>query len=77
MQSLIYSCDAPDCDDEEHKAVEVPMGADARDFGVVTVTTSSKSIEPENSVKHLIGDCEELFMNGTISGFDLFTGDDE
>ena len=75
MQSSIYTCDAPDCDDPDHKSVEVPQGKDPRDFGIVTVTTNSKSIDPEDSVKHLIGDCEEAFMNGSISGFDLFTSE--
>ena len=69
MKSLTFTCDAPDCEDK----VEVPSGADPRDFGVVTITTNSKSVAPEDSTKYLIGDCEEQFMNGTISGFDLFT----
>jgi hypothetical protein len=66
-----FTCDAPDCDEE----VDVPEEADPRDFGVVTVTINSKSVAPEDSVKHLIGDCEERFMDGSISGFDLFTAE--
>jgi len=68
-KSLTFTCDAPDCEDE----VEVPSGADPKDFGVVSVTIDSKSVAAEDRVKYLIGDCEEAFMNGTISGFDLFT----
>jgi hypothetical protein len=73
MKSSTYTCDAPDCDEQ----VTVPAGANLKDFGVVTVTIDSKSVAPEDSTKHLIGDCEEKFMSGDISGFDLFADDGE
>lgn len=72
MISQTYSCDAPDCED----TVEVPQGRDPRDFGVVTLAISTKSVAAEDSMKHLIGDeCEAAFMDGTISGNDLFMDD--
>jgi hypothetical protein len=69
--STTYTCDAPECDEE----VEVPFGKDPKDFGVVTVLIDTKSVAKEDSVKHIIGDCEEQLLDGTWSLNDLFMGD--
>jgi hypothetical protein len=68
MKSSTFTCDGCEAN------IEVPEGEDPQDFGVSTITMSSKVLEEPKTV-HLDEPCLENYMDGTLSGNDLFLQD--